>query len=153
MKTSIILNLRAIFFAAVILSCEGAIASTFTGSLNDVEIAGEIVPGDARRFQEQVLILRKKWIEVGNPIKDFGFTTILKSSGGNIEESMAIGRIMRAQRSNTIARQCFSSCVLMQVAGKNRMVHGEVGVHRPYYDKLTPGIDAQQIRKLNASIY
>ena len=60
----------------------------------------------------------------------------LNSTGGNLDESIKIGEIIRKNEFWTFVQlehECLSSCVFILAAGTNRLVHGKVGIHRPYF--------------------
>jgi len=60
------------------------------------------------------------------------------STGGSLVTAIEIGRVLR--RFNAIALQleeekCFSACVFIIAGAPRRIVHGQVGIHRPYLEK------------------
>ena len=66
----------------------------------------------------------------------------LNSPGGNVDEALGIGRILRAREADTTilpGMACLSSCPYVLAAGTERRVsaEGSVGLHQHYYD--TPG--------------
>lgn len=62
----------------------------------------------------------------------------LNSDGGDVATAMSIARLIRSGPHDiwTFIREkdhCYSSCVLILAGGWQRFVHGEVGIHRPYF--------------------
>jgi hypothetical protein len=107
-------------------------------------MSGRIVPGDAKRFEE---LLAKEGPSISG--------LALRSPGGDVDEAMKIGRIVRAKLLRTVAPissaegnvcfmrglpehapecVCLSSCFLVYAGGVTR--GGNVlGLHRPRYDE------------------
>lgn len=66
------------------------------------------------------------------------YRVVLNSHGGNLEEAMTIGAVIREARVSTfVSDKCYSACVFVFVAGVQRSVgnKGILGLHRPYYEK------------------
>ena len=60
----------------------------------------------------------------------------LDSSGGNLEAALAIGRLIRSLEFGSMVLsqgRCDSACVFILAAGIDKVVEGEVGIHRPYF--------------------
>ncbi len=72
----------------------------------------------------------------------------IDSPGGDLEDAMKIGRIIRESYIPIwTGEECSSACVFMFVAGVERVARSRLGLHRPYYDqkyfaKLNP-LDAK----------
>jgi hypothetical protein len=103
---------------------------------NLLRILGAIKKGDAERFSQLVSVVNER-------IKRFGEcyqyadqpSVVLGSSGGDVEEAIAIGNIVRKNNFKTTvhATGCYSSCVLVFAAGVERYRgRGKIGIHRPY---------------------
>lgn len=63
----------------------------------------------------------------------------LDSTGGDIAAAMAIGRLMRSMEFDSLViagGRCHSACLFVLAAGVNKVVLGEVGMHRPYFPQL-----------------
>ncbi len=109
-----------------------------------VEMSGQIVVGDAKRFEE---LLEKEGPSISG--------LALRSPGGNVDEAMRIGRLVRRKLLRTLAPAesdggnvcfisgwpevssecvCLSSCFLIHSAGVFRAGH-VLGLHRPRYDE------------------
>jgi ATP-dependent protease ClpP protease subunit len=61
----------------------------------------------------------------------------LRSSGGEVESALEIGRIMRRIKAAAVVQQddqCLSSCIFVLIGASERQVSGTVGIHRPYAD-------------------
>ncbi len=76
----------------------------------------------------------------------------LSSPGGDVDEAMKIGRIIRKRELFTEvdpADQCLSSCVLILGAGVVRSVfEARIGIHRPYFVSLDKGLSTTEIQNL-----
>jgi hypothetical protein len=121
-------------------TCEGTPCTT----PRTVEMSGRIVPGDAKRFEA---LLAKEGPSISG--------LAIRSLGGDVDEAMRIGRIVRSKLLRTVAPissaegnvcsigglpeeapecVCLSSCFLVYAGGVIR--GGNVlGLHRPRYDE------------------
>lgn len=106
----------------------------------DVQIIGQINPGDAERFKEV--------IDERYPLGSQYDWVFLDGPGGDIYEAMIIGNLIR-QRGIYVSVQpgskCYSSCVLILAGGVNRAIFGPVGVHRPYLSNVDEDTDIQEV--------
>jgi hypothetical protein len=102
-------------------------------------LLGEINRGDAGKFATSILNNRD-WID----------SVDLNSPGGNVQEAMIIGELIRAARLDTIVQPgqtCASACFIIWINGANRAAFPDVpfknfktgqntfsrlGLHRPY---------------------
>ncbi|SNT02159.1 hypothetical protein [Tropicimonas sediminicola] len=101
---------------------------TLEGVGDFVLVNGAIAPGDAQRLEAFLAGLE-------TPPESFA----LNSTGGAVEESLKIGRSLRAREANTImlpGNFCLSACPYMLAAGTERSVslRSAVGLHQHYYD-------------------
>lgn len=75
----------------------------------------------------------------------------LHSPGGDIDAAMRIGETIRRAEVTTVIPEnaiCASACVLLHVAGVNRLVAGRIGLHRTYSTALTKTeVDAKLTRE------
>ena len=131
-----------------------------------ISLVGEIKKGDAEKFQKLIEDLRQKKIVVN--------MLTLASSGGDANEAMRIGKIVRKSFIPTHAPfaldygwtcngyppgikaddcDCASACFLIWVAGVYRM--GNVlGIHRPYFlEEYLEGLSASEAQKESALMY
>jgi hypothetical protein len=80
---------------------------------------------------------------------------VLDSPGGELSEAMAIGRWVRETKLRVLIRQnakCFSSCVYILAAGQQKMVLGDIGIHRPYLLSVpSAGVEAAMRNALRKS--
>jgi hypothetical protein len=64
---------------------------------------------------------------------------ILDSEGGDLTTAIEIGRLVRHWPDSLVIvsldSKCFSSCVFVLAGGLHRVVHGKVGIHRPFNSK------------------
>lgn len=87
--------------------------------------AGEISNGD----YEKLLSIIKERRQLPDSIA-------FSSPGGDVKEAMKMGKLIRSGLIETNSLfQCNSACFFMLVAGINRTINIQVGVHRPYFDK------------------
>ena len=95
-------------------------------SICSLWVDGRIGPDDVAQFK---LSLEK-----------FGgkqnLSLFLNSEGGDIATAIEIGRLVRRWQTSDVVvslnSKCFSACVFVLAGGLNRVVHGKVGIHRPY---------------------
>jgi len=86
---------------------------------------GEIEKGDFVKF----IISLASW---NDPPTIFHINSI----GGNLDEAMKIGEIVRASQIPVWSgEECYSACVFIYAAGVERDARGKIGLHRPYFDK------------------
>lgn len=104
-----------------------------------ISFDGEIVEGDADR-------LRKFVLEIGALPR----TIILNSRGGDIRESVEIGKFIRAALVQTgveSGRECSSACFIIWASSVRKFPGiaiignstGRIGLHRPYFNKALYG--------------
>jgi len=57
------------------------------------------------------------------------------SNGGNLEEAMSIGALVRTLKWKVIViDDCYSACSMLALSSVYRVFAGEMGLHRPYYN-------------------
>ena len=60
----------------------------------------------------------------------------LNSEGGDLTTALEIGRLVRRWPKSAVLvvqdSNCFSACVFVLAGGLHRVVHGKVGIHRPF---------------------
>lgn len=60
----------------------------------------------------------------------------LNSEGGDITTAIEIGKLVRRWPNSSVVvtenSKCFSACVFVLAGGLHRVVHGKVGIHRPF---------------------
>lgn len=74
----------------------------------------------------------------------------LNSAGGEVEEAIKIGEIIRENEflvSVPDGAECLSSCIFILSAGIYRSGSGKVGIHRPYFSTIAEGESIQNIRR------
>lgn len=65
-----------------------------------------------------------------------GSMVVLNSPGGDLNAAYEIGRIIHGQRypaTITAGARCVSACVLILAGAVQRIIDGNVGIHRPYF--------------------
>jgi hypothetical protein len=67
---------------------------------------------------------------------------IIDSPGGNVDASMAIGRLLRRNRMAILVAngdfgegQCVSACIMIYAGAVSRLHRGKIGIHRPYLNQ------------------
>ncbi len=96
-----------------------------------VVLAGEITRGDvdaAFRLAREIESGRQRL--AGNAVW-------LASPGGDIDSAMKLGRLWRQLGVTThIGKndRCLSACVFAFMGGERRVVDGQLGIHRPYFN-------------------
>jgi len=125
------------------------------GCMNNISIAGLIDSGDAIVFQNKIDKLKTDFDkgECRKILKDFKFYGHLglHSKGGNLNEALKIGQIVREnelQVTVSFNKECFSSCVFILAAGVSRTPWGKIGIHRPYFDQLKSGTSVTEIKAI-----
>ena len=118
----------------MLLAASSALASdigvTVTKAASVINLDDVIVPGDTAKLEA---VLRQAKAQ-GLPIY-----IMLDSRGGDVDEGMAMGRLLRRYGVSTMHKSCSSSCVFIFMGGVNRFAHTnlgqsdevKLGVHRP----------------------
>jgi ATP-dependent protease ClpP protease subunit len=68
------------------------------------------------------------------------YTVVLDSTGGNVESALALGKILRATTATAYVRNdttCGSACVFILAGAVQRIVNGNVVIHRPFFTDST----------------
>jgi hypothetical protein len=103
-----------------------------------MEVKGEIRKGDYRRITTEI-------VSRG----EFPDMMYIDSPGGDVEEAIKIGRFARS--SLLIVNpgdRCTSACALVVFASVVHSGDGEIGIHRPFYDRAYfAGLSAEEARK------
>ena len=123
-----------------------------------LEINGGIERGDAAKFSNFLKKSQTKYEEQGCPKSGifaepyFQVSVSLNSNGGDVNESMKIGYLIREREGQTFVypnKICLSSCVFILAAGVFRQVSsGKVGIHRPYFQDLKDNLSTSEIKKI-----
>lgn len=118
-------HIKYIVLSASLLLTIQANALDFERYGGTFSMHGEIVEGDAIRFIAELI----QW---DDPPTVFNIT----SMGGNLDEAMEIGRIIRESQIPVWSwGECYSACVFIYVAGVERDSRGTIGLHRPYFER------------------
>ncbi|HGF0951378.1 TPA: hypothetical protein ACF77N_005258 [Klebsiella pneumoniae] len=103
---------------------------------------GDIVKGDADKLDGYIGKLAK----LDSPTR-IGMIQ-LSSNGGDVEEALRLGRILRKNKIQVIIpmdSHCYSSCVLLLAGGVARFPVGDVGIHSFYsISSQKPNADYEQ---------
>jgi hypothetical protein len=155
------LKMKKLFATVLIIICVGVYSASqaadiynnqSSSSFNDcasnlLVISGDILKGDSYKLRELLNKITSKYKK--DECKNGWFAIQLNSNGGDITESLNIGRIIREYNLRTIVplnSVCHSSCVFLLAAGVNRNPIGKVGIHRPYFAEIKPGVTASEIQ-------
>jgi hypothetical protein len=88
---------------------------------------------DGRIGPDDVALFKRSLEKVGGKQELLLF---LNSEGGDITTAIEIGRLVRRWQDSHVVvaldSKCFSACVFVLAVGLNRVVHGKVGIHRPF---------------------
>jgi len=134
-------------------------ASVFAGTFSSnvglcsytINFQGDIANGNASVLNRIIDNLNsnesKNWKDCGDSIRK---TIILNSKGGDLDESIIMGRIIRKNQMEVIvpggSGECLSACVYMLSGGVERVILGSVGVHRSYFVALNSDVSIGGIR-------
>lgn len=96
-----------------------------------VYLRGDIAAGWPERFVSTLEAMDRK-CGAGR----LTYTVVLDSSGGNVESALAMGQILRATAATAYVRNgatCGSACVFVLAGAVQRVVDGNVAIHRPFF--------------------
>lgn len=127
-----------VVFAAIPLAGAAAaaeIAGVTHAGKTVLRITGVIKAGDYDHFKSQMDAAP-------------GADVLLSSDGGDTDEALDIGRLIRAKKSTTIVptdKSCASACGLIWLAGTHRAIEGtgKVGFHATYFDDDAMDVSAE----------
>jgi ATP-dependent protease ClpP protease subunit len=152
---------RAIIVALFLYVPNALALEYYTGELSRENcvyaftLGGKIEANDAAVFSQVLLDVDRQ-----NRSSSCSLTRVkLNSPGGDVDEAMKIGRIIRKRELLTevdLGDHCLSSCVLILGAGVVRSIMPEsvlkpaarVGIHRPYFVSLDKGLSTTEIQNL-----
>ena len=126
----------ALLFSLILLSSAPTMAADIRMAppqkLLDVSktlvISGDFEKGDTQALIDLMLNL---------PEDKLPISTLLlgPSNGGNLEEAMSMGVLVRLLKWKVIViDDCYSACSMIALSSVYRVFVGEMGLHRPYYD-------------------
>lgn len=122
------------------------------------QMHGDIRQGDSVIFSNVILVIKDRYHNYCKEKKEkpkFPLKLKLNSSGGEIEEAIKIGEIVRKNEFSVgvpIGAECLSSCVFILGAGVFRNAWGRVGIHRPYFSSLSKDENVQNIKNKREAI-
>ena len=137
--------------AAEILSAYSNICSP-----GPIRISGEIQKGDSIKLSNIITKRKTQYQELGCNKRSFlnydlRTNFFLNTTGGDVDESIKIGYIIRQNESSVFVSrnaQCFSSCVFILAGGVFRGTDGMVGIHRPYFQDLKGNLSTSEIKQI-----
>jgi hypothetical protein len=109
-----------------------SLAATTVEAYPFIYIRGTIEAGDSERIES---ILRA----AGPPAIAI---VRIDSDGGDVQAAMSLGRVLRKYKKTVAVEsgdRCASACVFILAGAVNRIVAGDVVIHRPYLVKDLPG--------------
>ena len=119
------LLLAIVFLMGYPTTCSATITLT-DSTLPLWDISGVITKSDLKELAQAVKVMSKT---KARPIFR------LNSEGGDVEVAIAIGRQLRRFQATAITFQqgrCYSACVFILAGAVNRVLSGNIGIHRPY---------------------
>lgn len=128
--------------------------------VSKIRIYNNIHQGDAKQFHALVIAAKERNKAIGlNSVDGMPLMVILDSTGGSVNDSIAIGQEIRSINPFTVnvdkGSVCVSACVFILAGAPSKRVEGLVGIHRPYYEfdsALTPGAQKQQYSAMEKRI-
>jgi hypothetical protein len=112
-----------------------------------IQINGEISTGDDKKFRDLFSsVVRAK----PNNCPSIQLVVHPRSGGGDVEAALTLGYEIRKRRGFVVITEgarCESSCVFLLAAGVERIVVGEVGIHRPYFGNLDSRTSTKDIQR------
>jgi len=120
-------------------------------------LKGEIVKGDTNKFSEGLKQFNNFFKTKPCGIKKIVY---LNSQGGDLEESLKLGRFIRKneiQTNVTNSSECLSSCVFVLAGGVQRYIDTNqystlssvrIGIHRPYFSDLNPNTSISDVTNM-----
>tara|TARA_R110000868_G_scaffold44716_1_gene149048 strand:- start:269 stop:1054 length:786 start_codon:yes stop_codon:yes gene_type:complete len=115
----------------------------YLNKTDDLVMRGNIQGGDFKKFLNIYSNLK-------SPPKAF----YVHSEGGNLEEAMLIGEVIRQSYIPLVAPvKCSSACFFLYASAVQRKANGNLGLHRPYFDpvyfsNLSPSNAEQEYNRL-----
>ena len=137
--------------AEIALSLHGDYCSAIS-----VKVSGEIRKGDASRLKS-VIDRLDSYAKRTFGGCFFPPTVWLDSAGGDVEESLKLGQVIRIARLGTrvgYRAKCFSACIFVLAGGVQRDSSGrnEIAIHRPYFSDIAEGRPIEEIRIARADL-
>jgi hypothetical protein len=129
-----------IFIAVMLLSAHCNAAEIETRGRIDwsITVTGPIIAGDEGKLKQ---ILQKD----PNITRSTHFLNVT-SEGGDVEAAIKMGRMIRdAEMFVVVPRYCRSACVFLLIGAANRVVIGDVAIHRPYFAELSPSLSTKEV--------
>ncbi len=142
------LTFALLFYATNAVALEYYVEPSSDCPVNYLKLKGAIERNDATAFLK---VLNHVNLKNKNRSCYFGLQISLDSQGGDVDEAMKIGRIIRERELWTLVEfdsRCHSSCVLVLGAGVTRSPNLNVGIHRPYFVSLERDLSTSAIQNL-----
>jgi ATP-dependent protease ClpP protease subunit len=140
-RKPMILKIILLFVATILISSTRTHADVTIGRSVGPILDGDITIDDVIYNWIDIRITnkitQKDAADIANHLSDFDNASVgvyLNSVGGDVYAAMQIGRIMRKYDAGmAVEGKCYSSCVLIFIAGVERHNFGVIGLHRPYF--------------------
>lgn len=123
-------NFKCVVFSVIVFFAmsDSAFPAEMTHQKSDVpkmlQLKGKIEKGDAQKLFEQI---------VRNP---GAMILMLSSEGGDLSEAIKIGELVsEVYMTVFVMDKCYSACAFIALAAPSRMFLGDIGLHRPYFDR------------------
>jgi ATP-dependent protease ClpP protease subunit len=129
---------------------------------------GEIQRGDAQKINNLIpfAISNSHYATHGLPSHHHAPVLLINSSGGDVQEAMAIGRLLRKHKAMVIVdEKCISACTLVLAGASSRVVLGlppfgktKLGIHRirsssPQAASLSADASISQYNNMKQLVY
>lgn len=120
--------------------------------VSKIRIYNSINKGDAKQFHAMVVAAKQRAKDIRvDFVESTPVMVLLNSTGGSVDDAIAIGQEIRAIAPMTVNVEegaiCGSACVFILAGAPSRNVWGRIGIHRPYVefdDALTPEAQRQR---------
>jgi ATP-dependent protease ClpP protease subunit len=114
---------------------------------NTLVLRNEISSGDSVKLSNAIAQVKSRYPQ--DECMGGVLAIQLSSTGGDVEEAMKLGKIIRQHEIRIIVpvtAKCFSACVLVIAGGVERATLGQVGVHRPYFVTLDSRASPSEVK-------
>jgi hypothetical protein len=142
------MNFASLFLCCSLLCASNAVAFAQSGKvdrqINCFILSGKKACDLSIKFSGEIVASSLNEIEAAldgaSPQTNWSFKQLtIDSPGGNIDASMAIGRLLRTNRISILipkGGRCVSACVMIFAGAVSRLyANGKIGIHRPYLNQ------------------
>jgi hypothetical protein len=107
-----------------------------------ISIKGKIESGDYQKVFSSIV----KSLNFELPVEE---VWLFDSGGGDLNEAIEIGKLVNELYLRVeVIGKCYSACSFIALSAKDRVFMGDMGLHRPYFNKTYyAGLSAQEAEK------